>query len=139
MSAQLSQPRPSHTFFVFHLPAILYAAAILVVSSLPPFHAPSLGVSWSDKLLHFAEYAFFAVLTFRSFTHISQRMSLNRAFLLSALFLSVFAILDELHQHYIPGRDPDLADLAGDLLGGLVVLAFLRRRAQRSNRKTPQA
>jgi VanZ family protein len=132
-SADMSSQK---NFIRYHLPLILYACAIIVVSSLPQAFTPKLGFKWSDKFLHFAEYAFFAWLTFRSFAHINRRMTINRAFLLSFLFLVVFAGLDELHQHYIPGRDPALTDLLGDLLGGIFVLVLLRLFILRRQRKS---
>ncbi len=130
MSEPHSQPTSRQKFLIYHLPVVVYAVAIIFVSSMPMMEAPKLGFEWSDKLLHFAEYAIFAFLTYRSFSHLSHRITGGRAFLLSALFLSVFAVLDELHQHYIPGRHPDTYDLIGDLVGALLVLLYLWRRGR---------
>lgn len=45
----------------------------------------------------------------------------------------VFAALDELHQHWIPGRVPELADWTADavgLAGGLAAAVLLRARSE---------
>ena len=125
-------------FFVYHLPAVAYATVIILMSSIPNLKAPEFRFLIFDKLAHFAEYAIFAFLTFRSFSHISRRIARGRAFLLSALFLSLFALLDELHQYFVPGRYSDVYDLIGDILGALVVLAYLWMRPQRAKKTMSQ-
>jgi len=118
-------------FVVYHLPVVAYAAIIIIVSSIPYLSVPKYDFILFDKVAHFAEYAVFAFLTFRSFSHISPKIDINRAFLLSALFLCVFALFDELYQYFVPGRHTDVYDLAGDILGSLLVLIFLRLRAKK--------
>ncbi len=125
-------------FLVYHLPAIAYATAIILMSSIPNLKVPEFRFLLFDKLAHFVEYAVFAFLTFRSFSHISQKITRGRAFLLSALFLSLFALLDELHQYFVPGRYSDVYDLIGDILGALVVLAYLWMRPRRAKRTVSQ-
>ena len=109
-----------------------------MMSSIPDLKAPELRFLFVDKLAHFVEYAIFALLIFRSFSRLSPRITRRRAFLLSALFLSLFASLDELYQHFIPGRNSDVYDLAGDILGALVVLAYLWIRPVRAKKRVSQ-
>jgi VanZ family protein len=45
--------------------------------------------------------------------------------------LSVFALLDEFHQKFVPGRHADLADLLTDLIGAFLVISFLWLRGRR--------
>ncbi len=125
-------------FLVYHLPAVAYATAIIFMSSIPNLNAPELRFLLFDKLAHFAEYAIFAFLTFRSFSHLSHRMTRNRAFKLSALFLFVFAVLDEVHQYFVPGRHSDIYDLMGDVLGALVVLGYLWMRPSKASKTAVQ-
>jgi VanZ family protein len=37
----------------------------------------------------------------------------------------VWGVVDELHQHFVPGRTADLADLAADTVGALVATVVL--------------
>lgn len=108
------------------------------MSSIPDLKAPELRFLFVDKLAHLVEYAIFALLIFRSFSRVSRRITRRRAFFLSALFLSLFAFLDELYQHFIPGRNSDVYDLAGDILGALVVLAYLWIRPVRAKKRVSQ-
>lgn len=88
-----------------------------------------------DKIIHFLEYAIFAVLVYRSFSNISDRLSDRSVFLLSILFLSLFAALDETYQKFIPGRQPDLTDAISDISGSILILILLwlwRRRSRKS-------
>jgi VanZ family protein len=118
-------------FLTYHLPAILYAGLVVGLSSIPYLKGPSLKFIAFDKLAHFLEYSIFAFLTFRSFSHLTMRITSNRAFLLSILFLSVFALLDEFHQSFVPGRHADVADLGTDIAGAFLVIAFMWIRRRR--------
>lgn len=112
-------------FLKYHLPAILYGLLVIILSSVAHFHTPSLRFIGVDKVIHFLEYAIFAVLVFRSFSHISERLSDRSVFLLSLLFLSLFAALDETYQKFIPGRQPDLTDAISDISGSILILILL--------------
>jgi len=131
MSSDTPQPSRLVRFLKYHLPLILYAGLILAVSSIPNLHPPRLRWLPSDKVAHFCEYAILALLAFRSFSNIGARTPILRAALVSGLFLSLFALLDETYQKMIPGRHFDLMDYAVDLLGGLLVLLILSFRRQR--------
>ncbi|MBN2226401.1 MAG: VanZ family protein [candidate division Zixibacteria bacterium] len=124
------------TFLKYHLPAILYAALIIIVSSMSNLTPPSVGIVGVDKLAHFFEYAILAVLVFRSFSHLSSRMRPGLVFLLSLLFVAIFALFDECFQAYIPGRHSDVYDIVFDLLGSWLILGYLwyRTRQKASTR-----
>lgn len=137
MPTTFSQNSAWRRFLLYHLPAIICAAAIIIISSIPKLKAPNLGFPAFDKLAHFVEYAVFAFLTFRSFSRISRKMTMSWTFLLSVLFLSLFALLDEIFQHFVPGRHSDVYDFTMDILGALVVLIYLRVRPQRARETLP--
>lgn len=111
-------------FIKFHLPALLYAAGIIAVSSIHNLRLPQVGIADFDKLIHFLEYAVFAFLIFRSIYHISPKITLKQTLLFSALFLSFFALMDETYQYFIPGRHSDLWDFITDICGSLIVLTL---------------
>ena len=137
MPDQRENPSSLRRFLWFHLPVILYAAGIIVVSSLPNLKSPQLRLFTFDKVAHFLEYAVFALLVFRSFYNLGAIRKLRRALLLSALFVCVFALLDEFYQHFIPGRHSDPADFVTDLVGAMLILVVLglwhRRRREPSS------
>ena len=120
-------------FLVYHLPVVLYAGLILTLSSIGNLSTPQVEWFALDKVAHFVEYALFAFLTFRSFTHLGERIGLNTAALLALLFLVCFALLDEYCQRFVPGRFSDFFDVLSDTFGaGLVVVYLWYRQRSRS-------
>jgi VanZ family protein len=105
--------------------ALAYALLILIVSSIPDLTPPELGFKFQDKLYHFLEYGIFSVLLFFSLLN-SPKDFLRKNVLLISLFIGAsFAILDEIHQRFIPGRSADILDFAADFLGvALIQLVF---------------
>ena len=105
-----------------------------MLSSIRNLPAPEVEIVAVDKIAHFLEYAVFAFLLYRSFSHFSSAVTAGPATLLALLVAVAFAFLDEYYQQFIPGRSADPYDLVADLLGTIVVLAylFLRQRATTS-------
>lgn len=131
------QPLRLKTFSVYHLPAILFGCVIVTLSSIPNLSTPEIGFTISDKLAHFLEYAVFSTLVLRSMTDNRHRYNSKRGLLGSAIFVTFFAVADELFlQRFIPGRSSDLYDLLADLSGAflvlLVALIFFRSGSETS-------
>jgi VanZ family protein len=131
------QQSVTRRFLVYHLPFIGYGVIVIIASIIPKLPTPPIGFHGLDKLAHFVEFGLFAFLAFRSFSQMSHRITANRAVLISALFLSFYAALTEVVQQYVPGRSSDLYDLIMDVLGALVVLAYLRLRRRRLPATSP--
>ncbi len=104
---------------------LAYAAVILIISSIPDLSAPELGFKNQDKLYHFIEYGVFSVFLFFSLLN-SSRDFLKKNVLIISIFIGAsFAVLDEIHQRFIPGRSADILDFAADFLGvALIQLVF---------------
>lgn len=136
MGGHTGQISGGKKFLVYHFPTILYAFAIIAVSSIPDIRAPRLRFLAIDKLAHFVEYAVFSYLTFRSLSNLGTKTNVNRCLILSALFLCFFAVFDEYYQHLIPGRFSDIYDFFADLLGAFLVLIFFWVRLRRLKRTT---
>ncbi len=117
-------------FLLYHLPAISYAGLIIALSSIPNLNQNRSFLFGYDKLIHFAEYAIFAILIFRSFSHISIKIQFKATIYLSFAFIAIFALFDELYQSRIPGRETDLYDILSDILGAalIVIVMAVRRR-----------
>jgi VanZ family protein len=128
MNSDSSHQNAKRRFWVYHFPFIGYGIIVIILSVIPKLPTPPLEFHAFDKLAHLVEYGLFAVLAFRSFSHLGQGITTNRAFLLSALFLSLYALLNEIVQYFVPGRHSDVYDLIADLLGAFLVLIFLRQR-----------
>jgi VanZ family protein len=120
----------------YYLPPIIWALAIFVGSSIPSKDFPDLKIFSYDKLLHFGVFFVLAILTYRAFAH-QRRYPLlaGRALLLTFFATFAYGATDELHQFLVPGRTPDIFDLAADSTGVALALLFLliwRKRRERA-------
>jgi len=109
------------------LPPFLWAAVILVVTSVPGSVVPH-RLSPYDKAIHFTIYALFAVFLTRDIAFVTGRW---RAAAIAIVFASAFAAADEWHQRFIPSRDADVADWRADSMGaacGALLWAATRRQ-----------
>jgi VanZ family protein len=101
---------------VYRLLAILFALAVVVVSSWPGVSLPDIGPAQIDKVLHFSQYLILAALSAGGWGGPKGRRSPVRI-AIALIILIGFAGLDEYHQSWIPGRDPDWRDFLADGLG----------------------
>ncbi len=110
----------------YQVPAVLWAALIFVLSSIPSVSLPEFGWLASDKMAHVGVFLVFAGLTYRALRH-QQRFPLlsQRAFVFTILFTAVYGALDELHQYFVPGRDSDPVDWIADVAGSVVLVAVI--------------
>jgi VanZ family protein len=90
------------------------------------------------KLGHLTEYAILAVFAARAFRTSSRDFLRRTWFLISLLFVVVYALSDEFHQSFVPSRGASILDSMIDSLGGLIALTVLifRGRVQKSRVST---
>jgi len=112
-------------FSLYWLPVIIYAAAIFVFSSQSAINAPEV-FPYSDKLLHFLEYAIFGFLLLRALCS-TGAVSVGVGLRAIAVILAViYGLSDEIHQHFVPGRAMDMMDFLSDSVGALVGQSFYK-------------
>jgi hypothetical protein len=118
-------------------PVLVHMAFIFFASSIPDVGALPGGVS--DKTVHFWVYGLLGLLLFRALAGGSMTgLTWPRAGG-AVLLAMLYGISDEFHQAFVPGRTPDIRDVAADTLGAagvvLVILfvgvSFVRRRQAR--------
>jgi VanZ family protein len=81
------------------------------------------------KLAHFTEYAILGFLAARTFRTSPRPAISSRWFLISAILIVSFALLDEFHQTFVPTRTGSIYDSFIDMAGGLTALLVIRRRS----------
>ena len=96
-------------------PPVLWMVFILVMTSWPRLTLTTV-VESGDKVAHFGGYLVLSVLSARA--AFPSRRPWRTALAIVAT-VSVLALLDELHQAWIPGRFPDVRDWFADILGGV--------------------
>jgi len=116
---------------------IAMAAIIFALSSIPNEITPSAPDPIPlDKVAHFGEYAVLGFALAGSLRRDAPRRWPAVVLLAVAIgAVALYGASDELHQRFVPGRDPDvhdwLADLTGATAGALASVALGRRRERR--------
>ncbi len=98
------------------VPIVLWAGAIFAISSIPSLGS---GLEWDftfRKLAHVGEFAVLGFLLARALARVP-------AFLVGL----AYAVSDELHQAFVPGRQGSARDVAIDALGVLIGVLVYRR------------
>ena len=103
-------------------PVVLWAGVIFAFSSIPDL-GTGLG-TWDlvlRKLAHAAEFALLGALLLRALAVERTALALGAA----------YAVTDELHQHFVPGRLASPYDVLIDAVGVAIGVALWRRLATR--------
>lgn len=103
------------------LPPALWAALILVLTSIPELPAVPGGIPHFDKAVHVLLYAGQGWLVTRA---LRPRRSL--ALVAALLGIAAFGALDEWHQRFF-ARDPNMLDWIADTLGASIGIAAASR------------
>jgi VanZ family protein len=96
---------------------VLWMGVIFVLSSIPSLESPfaPLYDFVLRKLAHMGVYAVLTVLLFHALRKHTD--SKRHAWLLAALLASIYALSDEWHQAFVPGRQGSFRDVGIDTLG----------------------
>jgi len=105
-------------------------ALIFYLSAQPDL--PHVPAPWLDVLVkkmgHAGEFALLFLLLFRAWRWMQTWMpALDVAWLSTA----AYAVSDELHQRFVPGRHGNVIDMLIDVSGALLLWWLLRRRGER--------
>ncbi len=117
-----------------------WVITMIVLSSTPNLPTLKLHTAGSeirlDYLIHFCEYGFLGFMAYLSFMKKNFRIDIKK-FIFISLCLIVFALADEFHQRFIPGRTFNVKDILSNLLGivsaivfCVVVFSMMRRRSE---------
>ena len=112
------------------VPLFGWILVILGVSSIPRLSVDNVGMPEGiDKVAHYFEYLVLALLFHHALSGRPVRRRLPVELLVVATGLAI-AAFDEIHQGYIPGRDPNIFDFAADgagiLTGMLIGMRMIR-------------
>lgn len=111
---------------------VSWAFLIFLGSSLPPTKASndSLVDFLAHKSFHLFEYAVLYLVYYNRVAEDFWQGRVGKIFQ-AFLFVLIFALFDEYHQSFVPGRTAKMRDVFIDLLGavlGFLIWKFLRRR-----------
>jgi VanZ family protein len=117
--------------FLYWLPLLAWLALIYWLSDRPKLPHPGRSVGVSDHLFDYTAHAFFfgllTWLTWRVLACYAGRLPFRARLFpwLAALIAALYALLDEIHQAFVPGRYALLQDWLADLAGIVLVAGVL--------------
>jgi VanZ family protein len=114
------------------LAVILWMAMIFALSATPSIATPLEPVYdfTFKKLAHITVYAILTILLFRALRlHITNK---GHAVVIAVLLAILYALSDEWHQTFVPGREGTLRDVGIDAIGAVGMYMWLRIKSQRA-------
>lgn len=128
----LYQPQASNPTSQYHLfvrillwaALFLYMAGVWILSSLGPVVTDYINATGiPDFFWHLGLYAGLCVLAIAAIGSSWRSQAVWPRSLQGAMVAFSYGVVDEVHQHFVPGRGTDLQDIAGNLVGVALVVA----------------
>jgi VanZ family protein len=107
------------TKILLKFPALFVTGAIWFLSSQSILPKP-VSIFGFDKLQHMAAYAVLSAAVCLWFSPEFRQSRPFRALLIAVLAGSVYGIIDEIHQYYVPNRDCNVWDWLADTIGAFL-------------------
>lgn len=106
---------------------------IFTLSAQPtlPHVLSSLSDQLQDIIGHFAAYAVLGALLYWALTGVGA----SRPALFALQIALLYALSDEFHQSFVPGRNPDVFDVVTDLAGASIALLLITLSRSRRSRR----
>lgn len=108
------------------LPAVAWASVLFVLSSQPVLPSPP-GVN--DKMAHAVSYGLLGVLCLAGLSRGEWHGVTWRRALVAVGLAIAYGVTDEVHQAFVPGRSPDVADVVADGAGAAFAVAVTKASA----------
>lgn len=110
----------SHKRKFIYIPLASYWLLIFVLTSIPGKSLPKVFLGLTDKAKHFGAYLLLSFLLNLALHFQKKYKFLTKYSAISTLLIvSLYGILDEIHQIFIPGRYFELFDFLADVLGAI--------------------
>jgi VanZ family protein len=106
--------------FKLWLPVLIWAGIIFWLSGIPNLKSNFEYDFILRKMAHAVEYFILTFLLYRAFKG-SFNINISYLFIYPATLSLIYAVSDEFHQSFIPGRSPSIRDVLIDAIG---ILAF---------------
>ena len=105
-------------FYVL-LTAAYCAGIFFLSSSVNPVGVPDVGMNL-DKVLHGVLYGGLAVTVSVGIRRSRPGVRMWVQFAAPLIFAALYAVSDEFHQSFVPGRHPDVWDAVADTVGAII-------------------
>lgn len=102
--------------YLAKIPTLFCSMGIFYFSSLPQAPFVMTTFQWQDKIFHFFAYFFYgATLALAVHDHVRKNAKKNILWIL--IIGCLYALSDEFHQSFVPGRTSEIGDIIADCLG----------------------
>lgn len=105
----------------YYLLVFAYCAGIFWLSSQPLRVETKLNFPGADKVVHAILYGGLAATVSLGLRRSERAVRPPLQFFAPVVFCFLYGLTDEFHQRYVPNRTCDVADLAADTLGALLI------------------
>ena len=127
--ARRSVPNATDRAALLSWAAVLaWMTMIFTLSATPGQDLPSVGIPYADKFAHCSLYLVTGFLLMSSVSRTLRKSGLAKIIILVIIIASLYGVLDELHQVFVPGRDCDVFDFIADFIGANLGVAVYRLR-----------
>lgn len=111
----------------YSIPTIIWMAVIFYLSSRTPSQLHSLFPFIKNfNPGHLIAYFILGLVSYYSLSKTSDLGEIMRYPWMLIIGL-IYGLSDEIHQHFVPGRMPDINDLVNDMIGVLVAVIVIRQ------------
>lgn len=107
-------------FLRYWLPVLAHAAFIFYLSSRSTFPVEPPAIPQLDKLVHACLFGLLALLLLRAITQGRLRNASYKEMLITILLVSFYGMTDEVHQMFVPYRNPCVWDWVADTVGAML-------------------
>ncbi|MCX7879190.1 MAG: VanZ family protein [Ignavibacteria bacterium] len=111
----------SSTKFLLIFPSVFVAIVIFIISHIPSGLIIPKAFELQDKIFHFIIYFIFGTTLIVAFTRYEKK---SKAIFWIILIGFLYALSDEIHQKFVPGRSFEFLDLIADYIGIATSLLF---------------
>ena len=114
-----------HHKYLVNIPLMLYWLILFILTSLPSSSAITMGIS--DKIEHFGAYGLLSgILYLNLFFQKKFQLFKKYPAIFTVIIASFYALLDELHQLFVPGRSAEFLDWFADFSGAVIAVLITR-------------
>ncbi len=125
----------------YQLPVLLWMAFIFTLSSVPRTNVPNL-FPYFHIAVHFTEYSVLSFLCARAVNHYYPDWNFARISVMALAITILFAVSDEWHQTFVPGRTGRISTVFSDsiyaVLGAGLFMLIARKRKLKLEKESRQ-
>lgn len=111
----------------------IYMGLIFIASSIPGKLVPAAPIS--DKLIHLVEFGILSWILGKACRSSQKKIFIQQAGILSIIITTLYGISDEIHQSFVPLRNPEIYDVIVDGIGAILAQGIFLKKLRKFLRR----